>query len=585
MSGRAGRRRAGATAGPQAVGDRQAADVIVGGNADGGAPGGVQAADRRAVGLQHLPVGLVHAQPAERDGRAREAPVAGGNVQRVIGRRVQRLAEIVRLAERVGRAGARRRVVVAQRGGERFRRDADPARQRRDAARARREQHQDEGRHALEEPQPAEQRLPQRGAARPAVQDQPRMAVVGLAHRHAELRAVDLFVAEALAVAPHDDALRPRRRRVDETPRRNLVEPCRRATDGLAEADAAAVVAGGAEAQVPQVLRRVALHHLAVEDEAAGGQHHAAPGAHAQPRAGAHFQRRRLGAQAVRPAAEHVVQLVGLRGEAAVFGFRRRAWQQAPHFRADDGAVGVHDQPVRRAALPDAHAERFHALAQQVEQRPAGQPAPARAVAARRRFRLFRIGRNRLVAGVVEVDAVLRIGRLRRRHGGGEIRAQPFQPLDQRGRILAEPMQGAVADGIAGFLPQIVEHGRRRVLVAGGFLLRRAAAGVDHAAAHGGGAAAVEAIGDQHVRAAFTRRDRRRRARRAEAQYQHVAFRVPVRVGGGALRRLHRQRAVRRVVPVVCGKCREDGVGHGKLGSRRVSHYSSPRAGRVTRWE
>src|SRR3546814_16033926 len=77
--------------------------------------------------------------------------------------------------------------------------------------------------------------------------EHPCATMLWFAHLQAEFGAVDLFVAEALALQIDDDAFRPVHRRIDEAPRRHLVESRRNTADRFAEADAAALAAGRAE--------------------------------------------------------------------------------------------------------------------------------------------------------------------------------------------------------------------------------------------------------------------------------------------------------------------------------------------------
>jgi hypothetical protein len=96
-----GSRRPARRPGEHAVGQRQAAHVARRRHAHRRAPGGVQARDGLAGGVEHLAVALVDAQPAQRDGRQRQQRRADRDVERVERACLQRLAHVGRLAQRV----------------------------------------------------------------------------------------------------------------------------------------------------------------------------------------------------------------------------------------------------------------------------------------------------------------------------------------------------------------------------------------------------------------------------------------------------------------------------------------------------
>src|SRR5271168_3196060 len=90
---------------------------------------------------------------------------------------------------------------------------------------------------------------------------------------------------------------------------------------------------------------------------------------------------------------------------------------------------------------------------------------------------------NGLIARVIEVEAVGRVGSFPWRDGGIEFDSERLQPGEQRSALIAEAAQGRVSDRVGDLMPQIFVHRVGRVVVAGRLLLGRAAARVNDAAA------------------------------------------------------------------------------------------------------
>jgi hypothetical protein len=96
--------------------------------------------------------------------------------------------------------------------------------------------------------------------------------------RLAEGGAVAGLVAHPLARAVDQDAGEQGRRRAEEPPDGYPVQERGRAAGLRAEADAAAVVAGGGQGQAATGVRGVGAHHRPVGGKTAGRQDHAARG-------------------------------------------------------------------------------------------------------------------------------------------------------------------------------------------------------------------------------------------------------------------------------------------------------------------
>ena len=224
-----------------------------------------------------------------------------------------------------------------------------------------------------------------------------------------------------------------------------------------------------------------------------------------------------------------------------MFQLGRRSRRQLPQLGPQHAAARAGDQAAGAGLAQHRDAPLFHLLAQHCIQHAARIDARGfDPMAARGRFGVLGKGRGGFAARVVEVGAVGRVGGLRRCRMAAEFDAQPLQPGQQFQTAVAEGAQGGLADGIAAFLSQILEHRLRRVLVAGLALVAGAAAEIDHAAALDGGAAAVEPLDDAHIRAFGLGAQGGGAAGGTKAHHQHIALVVPAEAVG--LR--HRQRAV-----------------------------------------
>ncbi|MNT07666.1 hypothetical protein D3C72_1423810 [compost metagenome] len=134
------------------------------------------------------------------------------------------------------------------------------------------EQQIEQHRQALEIPHLARAHLTQRFAHQLTVEHQDGATVLFFDHGVAEGRTVDFFVGVTLSAGIDDQPAGPGQWRIDETPRADLVHPRHAATGALAQGDAAAIAAGGAQGQPGQVLRRVLAHQVAIEDKTAAAQ-------------------------------------------------------------------------------------------------------------------------------------------------------------------------------------------------------------------------------------------------------------------------------------------------------------------------
>ena len=113
--------------------------------------------------------------------------------------------------------------------------------------------------------------------------------------------------------------------------------------DRLAQADAAAVASRGAEAEVAQVLRRVARDHFAIEDEAAGAEDHSGARANQQRPGVGEFDRERAAAQHVGHAGRWIMHSLGPAAEPSMAPGGAAAGFELPEFCAEHCAAFVVD--------------------------------------------------------------------------------------------------------------------------------------------------------------------------------------------------------------------------------------------------
>ena len=85
-----------------------------------------------------------------------------------------------------------------------------------------------------------------------------------------QLGTIDLFITKALALCVDHDALRPDRRRRDETPSRNVVQCFGGSAHRLTQAQATAVTTCTANGPALFGMGRKLPHQLRVVDETAG---------------------------------------------------------------------------------------------------------------------------------------------------------------------------------------------------------------------------------------------------------------------------------------------------------------------------
>ena len=159
------------------------------------------------------------------------------------------------------------------------------------------------------------------------------------------------------------------------------------------------------------------------------------------------------------------------------------------------------------------------------EQHPARGAAAHRPVPARRRRGQVR--ERKLAAGVVQVMPVGRIGGLIWAEAALERHSLAGQPGKHLRAVLAEFAQRLRRDGVANLRAQVAEHGLRSVLHPRLRLLDSAAAGVDDPAGQRRASAAEEPVEDDHVGTGGDRLERGARARRAEADNDHVGLEIP----------------------------------------------------------
>jgi hypothetical protein len=249
-----------------------------------------------------------------------------------------------------------------------------------------------------------------------------------------------------------------------------------------AEADARAVVAVGGDAHLAAAgLRTIGVEHRVVEDEAAGREDDAAPGAD-EARFAEGFEAG-AGDRAVllldEGAADRIEGLGGARG-------------------GDGLAEGGHDL-VAGGAGDGGDVAPGRGLREVAEGRDVFGARPDEAVVGRR------------LAGLAVVEGVL---------VGNALGDEPVEMLDgavavelELGLVVAEADRGA----------QVFVHLLRRVLEAAGLLEGGATPEIDDAPRHRGGpAAATRALDDEGLRAGFDGGERRRGAGDAEADDEDV---------------------------------------------------------------
>ena len=103
-----------------------------------------------------------------------------------------------------------------------------------------------------------------------------------------------------------------------------------------------------------------------------------------------------------------------------------------------------------------------------------------------------------------------------------------FQPVKIADAVIAEFLQGGVADHALGFVLEVVKHRLGAVVETCGLLMPGAAPGVDHPTAFGTGAAAGKAVGHDHPGAIAAGLQRSAGTRHPPTDHQHVAGVVPV---------------------------------------------------------
>ena len=168
-------------------------------------------------------------------------------------------------------------------------------------------------------------------------------------------------------------------------------------------------------------------------------------------------------------------------------------------------------------------------LFQTMEQRQTGDAWPFGAVAARRRLRFGLVGAVILASGIIQIVEISRVGRLERAQRSFKWNASLYQPLDIRGRSLAEAAQRFVRhNAFADLLFQVLVHFLGRVVETCCFLIRRPAPGIDDSAAGSRGPASVEAVQHQHRGSLLSCLQRRACARPAEPDDDNVCFSVPM---------------------------------------------------------
>ena len=110
----------------------------------------------------------------------------------------------------------------------------------------------------------------------------------------------------------------------------------------------------------------------------------------------------------------------------------------------------------------------------------------------------------------------------------GITRAVAFEPGQVADAVIAEFVQGGIADHALGFMLEVIKHGLRAVAETCGLLVLRAATGVHHPSALGTGTAAHEAVGNHHPGTSTAGLQRSAGTGRPPTYYQHVAGVVPV---------------------------------------------------------
>ena len=300
----------------------------------------------------------------------------------------------------------------------------------------------------------------------------------------AEPPEVDVLVHEALALPVHEDALQDRLRRRHRQRDRAHPEVQRRAARRHPHADAAAVVALGADAELAaREERRVEPQHALVVDEAAGREDDAA-------------------ARADRGL------LAAARNDRAL----------------DPPAVAAHQREAARIAA-HPRARRRERAEQLLHQEAARLSRDLRHVPARRRHGHARVGPRLLAARVHEPVVGRRLAAVVRIEDGLERHALVDEP------VVVVDAAAAVSLDLLGVRPraaarhQILEHLLGGVLEAALLLERCPAAEVEHAARHRGRAAAGGgALERDDVGARGRRRERRSGAGGAEADHEHLTL-------------------------------------------------------------
>ena len=110
----------------------------------------------------------------------------------------------------------------------------------------------------------------------------------------------------------------------------------------------------------------------------------------------------------------------------------------------------------------------------------------------------------------------------------GITRAVAFEPGQVADAVIAEFVQGGIADHALGFMLEIIKHGLRAVAETCGLLVLRAATGVHHPSALGTGTAAHEAVGNHHPGTSTAGLQRSAGTRRAPADHQYIAGVMPI---------------------------------------------------------
>ncbi|MNE25389.1 hypothetical protein D3C80_1187180 [compost metagenome] len=205
---------------------------------------------------------------------------------------------------------------------------------------------------------------------------------------------------------------------------------------------------------------------------------------------------------------------------------------QLPGFDPHDPVVGIEHQAAGLALATQAHTLAQGAGLEWGVQAGAGHARAFGPVPARRWLGVPGIGRHGLVTGVIEVVLVAGVGRLVRWYARFERHALAFQPGQLFAAALAEVMQGRVADCVADFLAQVIEHGFAAVVVAGLALVGRTATGIDHATTQCRGTTTFETVQCRDLEPPAGGLDGRASTGATETDDQQITAIIPARLLG-----------------------------------------------------